>query len=894
MLPSIGTFFNKTVLVLRGRSSKSTSSSHDVSSSSSSSSSTSGVPLRKKSRSYRVSSPTQVLSSLSDDSLSEPKQNRPLRTQSTYVSTNDQANHSTPAPSLYLIQLTKKTHPTNSFGLTKTITCVWKNASTGNDDVDRVTYPRYSIEQVQPIIDEKRPSIPISSRNIVLQCGQIDCWQNFDPSSESILTSSCLNSTGSAFQIISLPSDSQQNRTPTNSQGHIISITTTKRCQPSLLNDTKNIQWAVGGDGNHRRYSIVKSHSDDRLHKYQQLLRRYRTQYGSDSNTDSGSSSDEKNLSAPPVLHQEHLTKTTDHIHEGIRFQGITERLLIDDFPENGPKKIDAKADEILEPDPFIIHSDIYKTLHTVIQSEHNSHFLSNPAMISKSKQISYASTDEDVDEFNSHCSETLDQSSRNGATPRTYSNQSSLEQSFDIEVNRGHDVNQTNLNALLDEPVSEEITNHNDNLTISDDSLVNTEFQSPLIHFTAENSEPTTSVYTAEQEMFFSAKSELTTEKDFYSGYELESITDEEDDDARKDDFNEYLIISESSTASSTTHSAPTPPAPPPSSIPPEFEFKLPSFGEWINRAFNTFLSEADQTPYETISTSRSSSDVSIHGSQSTINTSSSSQIVTVRENRNLSKDESIDFCPTQSTSNNDDEQSLNDMSSSSFSSEKVDFDTYIIDSNYEKINPSITNEQNEILSITKRSKSLLSSITSSIANDDQELMNNERVQNDDDDDDDDEENFIELNKTQISKQHIQTHTDDVTSLPNSEEFQCSSHSHDSFLPSDQQMDTATSSTDDLTKTNQFFSSNFYSKDSALDLSDDNFHRPPISDNDDDQERIVPLNKLQDKTVDLDSYIDDETMQNNDTMICINDELYSTEDEKSVHRTISSSSSEH
>jgi hypothetical protein len=59
--------------------------------------------------------------------------------------------------------------------------------------------------------------------------------------------------------------------------------------------------------------------------------------------------------------------------------------------------------------------------------------------------------------------------------------------------------------------------------------------------------------------------------------------------------------------------------------------------------------------------------------------------------------------------------------MSSSSFNSEKVDFDTYIIDSNYEKINPSITNEQNEIPLITKRSKSLLSSITSSIENDDQ-----------------------------------------------------------------------------------------------------------------------------------------------------------------------------
>jgi hypothetical protein len=55
--------------------------------------------------------------------------------------------------------------------------------------------------------------------------------------------------------------------------------------------------------------------------------------------------------------------------------------------------------------------------------------------------------------------------------------------------------------------------------------------------------------------------------------------------------------------------------------------------------------------------------------------------------------------------------------MSSSSLNSEKVDFDTYIINSNYEKIN----SEQNEILFINERSKSLLSSITSSIENDDQ-----------------------------------------------------------------------------------------------------------------------------------------------------------------------------
>lgn len=57
-----------------------------------------------------------------------------------------------------------------------------------------------------------------------------------------------------------------------------------------------------------------------------------------------------------------------------------------------------------------------------------------------------------------------------------------------------------------------------------------------------------------------------------------------------------------------------------------------------------------------------------------------------------------------------------LLDMSSSSLNyEEKVDFDTYIINSNYEKINPSGTNE--EILFINERSKSLLSPITSSIA---------------------------------------------------------------------------------------------------------------------------------------------------------------------------------
>jgi hypothetical protein len=59
--------------------------------------------------------------------------------------------------------------------------------------------------------------------------------------------------------------------------------------------------------------------------------------------------------------------------------------------------------------------------------------------------------------------------------------------------------------------------------------------------------------------------------------------------------------------------------------------------------------------------------------------------------------------------------------MSSSSLDNEKVDFDTYIINSNYEKINTSITNDQNEILSLNEQSKSLLSSITSTNENVDQ-----------------------------------------------------------------------------------------------------------------------------------------------------------------------------
>jgi len=101
-----------------------------------------------------------------------------------------------------------------------------------------------------------------------------------------------------------------------NSNGHIISITTTKRSQPSLLNKTKNIQWNIEGNGKRLRYSMVKSHSDNQLHKHKRLTRKYVT----DSSTDSGSSSEQKNRSAPPILQHEKDTNAPDQIYEGIIF----------------------------------------------------------------------------------------------------------------------------------------------------------------------------------------------------------------------------------------------------------------------------------------------------------------------------------------------------------------------------------------------------------------------------------------------------------------------------------------------------------------------------------------------------------------------------------------------
>ncbi|CAF2306884.1 unnamed protein product [Rotaria sp. Silwood2] len=164
--------------------------------------------------------------------------------------------------------------------------------------------------------------------------------------------------------------------------------------------------------------------------------------------------------------------------------------------------------------------------------------------------------------------------------------------------------------------------------------------------------------------------------------------------------------------------------------------------------------------------------------------------------------------------------------------------------------------------------------------------------------------------------------------------------NSHDSLLQTDHNLmnniNTATSSTDDLSSTNQLSSSAFHSKDSALGLSDDNLNCPQtkqsiirnnhdhdddddIDDDDQQQQSRVSLSSLSvryDKTVDnneiqdnanndnidknellCEHNNDDENVsKNTSTMICINDQTqlikssYLTEH---AERTISSSSSE-
>ena len=118
--------------------------------------------------------------------------------------------------------------------------------------------------------------------------------------------------------------------------------------------------------------------------------------------------------------------------------------------------------------------------------------------------------------------------------------------------------------------------------------------------------------------DQYYSAESEFNTSLSFpnndpFSGYELENVVDDEEaiprDSPRK--------ISRSPS--------------------PQLDFKLPTFGDWIDQVFTTFLAQTNQ---QSTSTTRSSSVISIHTSPNTIDTSSS-QLLTVIENNPLESDE-------------------------------------------------------------------------------------------------------------------------------------------------------------------------------------------------------------------------------------------------------------
>ncbi|UJR26375.1 hypothetical protein I4U23_007708 [Adineta vaga] len=645
---------------------------------------------RNKSRPYKLASPTQSnkLTPLSDDSLSERtsqsyRKRRPRSAFTSYESPQRSSrvdSTSSAAPSVYLIEVKNTNRPKNSYGLTKTVTYVWRNnhLQTKKDD-DVNNYPKYSVEQVPPIFSENKRSIPVTSRHVTLQRGKTDCWQNNQPTSNSILTSTCQNHTGSASNILSPNFESKQNgiQHRPKSSGHVISVTTTKRDQPSLLNERQNTEWNIEGDGKHIRYSNLKWYSADQLQKPNRLIIKPRTKrrhQTSDTATDTGSSSDQHNRSAPPILLRKFNTDVINEIHEGFE------------------SPIMNKQNDLTIPDYSSFHREINDTSSPIIHNEEQQNLSSSssPASSSSSKEIQhietilneytsvlrkrklncYASTDEDVDELNIDSSEDVDQSVQ---TIQTYRDQLyarlnvesnpfrsrivSMEYS-QITVDSGVDIisEQKISQPKIDEHHSEETTNQNDLFALSDDSLLDIETTHPhglLLKTPAITHEQSLSLagegdeyrsfLTAmtdsnlntkndrgpanTSEQYYSAESEFNTSlavanQELQQSFEVENVIDENSEEKETEN-----IIEEKKNQSTELSRTPS----------PRFDFTLPTFGDWIDHVFTTFLAETNQ--YSS-STSRSSSIISIQTSQNTIDTSSSqvrSVIETANKNQQL-----------------------------------------------------------------------------------------------------------------------------------------------------------------------------------------------------------------------------------------------------------------
>ena len=285
----------------------------------------------------------------------------------------------------------------------------------------------------------------------------------------------------------------------------------------------------------------------------------------------------------------------------------------------------------------------------------------------SKPKSNSSASTDDDVDELNLDYSDEIDRST---ATMQAYLDQLQSRLTTDypplpppapfrarimsmeysqITADSGVDLASEQHKpapATIDELLSEGTANQNDLFALSDDSLLDVESprsndvatrtvpsaaEKSLLSLTEGSDEGKTYLtaitnsarqakaeparantseiyYSAESEVnTSSASSSLAANNDLYSGYELENISDDEDTAQRSD-------VAEKSPADDD-----------------QFNFKLPSFSDWIDRVFTDFLAETKQEP---VSSTCSLSTVSTHASHDTID-SSSSQILTIIEKR-------------------------------------------------------------------------------------------------------------------------------------------------------------------------------------------------------------------------------------------------------------------
>ena len=160
----------------------------------------------------------------------------------------------------------------------------------------------------------------------------------------------------------------------------------------------------------------------------------------------------------------------------------------------------------------------------------------------------SSASTDEDVDDLHSHYSEVIDRPSTTTDVKHVEFFQTMMDSGVDIISEEKRLISHQNSK-----------TGPMDLFALSDDSILDME----------------TTMVT------------LRAETDRFRGYELETVTDDEADQEqpieKKQSIDEIYIPQEKPTVKIE---------------PSRFEFKLPSFSEWVDRAFSNFLVETNESP--------------------------------------------------------------------------------------------------------------------------------------------------------------------------------------------------------------------------------------------------------------------------------------------------------